>query len=260
MAGARIIFPEFRDEQSDSRYPFADTATLSSTTGVDIPRDLFFDAALYVINATTPLYISSISVSAIVTITIGDDAEINAATAQYNPIDPPDNGALDLIDSNNRPVGVLVCSKDRLSDIGGWAPVTHVFTKTATEFVSIVVVPAQEPGVRALTATDTAAFLTGDVWLVGRRGIMFRETTPNTIRVDIVGVPLFKREDCIDDEQKLIAQFAPKQFLRTINGCGPDKFGNFTIAASTKSAADTTLRVYAEDSVLKIAAVGTKVI
>jgi len=265
MSGARIIFPEFRDEQSDSRYPFADTATLTSTNGVVIPRDLFFDAALYVINATTPLYISSISVGAVVTITIGDAAELNAATAQYNPLSPPDNGALDLIDSNNRPVGILVGNKDNLSAIGGWEPITHKFTKTATEFVSGVVVPAKEPGVRALTATDTAAFLTGDVWLVGRRGIMLRETAPNTIRVDIVGVPLFKREDCFKQESSAsssqpVAPFPPKQFLRTINGCGPDKFGNFTIAALTKSASDTTLRIYVEDSVLKIAAVGTKVI
>ena len=260
MAGARIIFPEFRDEQSDSRYPFADSATLLSTTGVAIPRDLFFDAALYVINATTPLYISSITVDSVITITIGDDAELNVATAQYNPLAAPADGALDVIDSNNRTVGILIGNKDNLSVLAGWEPITHNFTKEATEFVSGVVVPAKEPGVRALTATDTAAFLTGDAWLIGRRGIVFRKTAPSTIRVDIIGVPLFKRELCVDDEQRPTTQFTPKPFLRTINGCGPDKFGNFTIAAVAKSAADTTLRVYAEDSVLKIAAVGTKVI
>lgn len=262
MAGARIIFPEFRDEQSDSRYPFSDDAKLKSTTGVQIPRDLFFDAALYVINASAPLYISSISVGSVVTITIGDADVPDVATTSYNPLTPPANGALEVIDSNGRPVGLLLGQKDMLSALGGWEPITHRFAKTATEFVPGVVIPAKEPGVRALTATNTAAFLTGDVWLVGRQGVVLRETAPNTIRVDIVGVPLFKRALCFNDEQQPLpgVQFNPKTFLRTINGCGPDKFGNFTIAAAANSAADPTLRVYVEDAVLKVAAVATKVI
>jgi hypothetical protein len=262
MAGARIIFPEFRDEQSDSRYPFSDDAKLKSTAGVQIPRDLFFDAALYVINASAPLYISSIAVGSVVTITIGDADAPDVAVTSYNPLTPPENGALEVIDSNGRPVGLLLGQKDILASLGGWEPIIHRFSKAATEFVPGVVIPAKEPGVRALTATSTAAFITGDVWLVGRQGVVFRETAPNTIRVDIVGVPLFKRALCFNEEQQPLpgVQFNPKTFLRTINGCGPDKFGNFTIAAAANSATDPTLRVYVEDAVLKVAAVATKVI
>lgn len=260
MSGARIIFPEFRDEQSDSRYPFADSANLMADTGNTMPRDAFIDASLYVINATAPLYVSSIAVGAIVTITIGDAAESAVATASYNPLSVPENGVIDVMDTLNRPAGMLIGNKKRLEAFGAWEPIVHDFSRRSAEFVASVVVPAKEPGVRAVTATDTTAFLTGDMWLIGRRGISFRQTAPNTIRVDIVGVPLFKRAECLNDLQQPIAQFAPKRVLQTINNCPPDKFGNFTIAAANKSAADTTLRVYVENDALKIAAVATKVI
>lgn len=260
MAGARIIFPEFRDEQSDSRYPFADTATLRASTGNIIPRDLFFDASLYVINATPPLYLASIAIGGTITIVIGDARSQNVATTTYDPLKPPANGALTATDAFGRPAGVLLGTDKGLASLGGWARQTHTFARQATEFVSGVVIPAKEPGVRALTADGTSAFLTGDVWLVGRNGIVLRRTTPNTVRVDIVGVPLFKRAVCLDDTQQPISQFTPAQFLQTINNCGPDAFGNFTIAPADKSASDTTLRVYVEDGTLKIAAIGTKVI
>lgn len=49
MSGARILYPEFRDEQSDSRYPFADSATLVSTTNAAavIAADTFIDASFF---------------------------------------------------------------------------------------------------------------------------------------------------------------------------------------------------------------------
>jgi hypothetical protein len=54
--------------------------------------------------------------------------------------------------------------------------------------------------------------------------------------------------------------FSPKDFLRTINGCGPDAFGNFNITVANKSGNDSVLRVYPENDVLRIEAVGSKVL
>jgi len=260
MSGARIIFPEFRDEQSDSRYPFADKALLVAGTGQVLPRDTFFDAALYVINATAPLYIYSIKITTDrVEITIGGVGDQQIATASYDPLNPPKNGQLSVVDVYGRPAGVLLAQERILAYIGGWELTTHTFSPTSTEFVSSVVLPAKEPGVRAVAVNSLDEFLTGDLWLVGRDGVVLRKDTraENTIRVDIVGVPLFKRLPCGTGTR--VNDFVPRDFLRTINGCEPDEFGNFSITVAAKTAADSTLRIYPENGALKMNVVGTKV-
>lgn len=264
MSGARIIFPEFRDEQSDSRYPFTDTAMLTADSDVELPRDTFIDAAIYAIDAVAPLYISSIEVTAsVVTINISTSTGDVVCSTGYTPLDPPTSGELALVDSYGRPAGLLLSSRARLALIGGWEPITHTFAQSATEFVAGVVYPAQEPGVRGLTlAADTADLITADIWLVGRDGVVLRADPPNSnvIRVDIVGVPLFKRLQCIDGTLQPIGTFAPKTFLRTVNGYGPDQFGNFNITVAAKASDATILRVYPENDVIKITAAGSKVL
>lgn len=263
MSGVRIIFPEFRDEQGDSRYPFADTALLAASTGRVLPRDAFFDAALYVINAAAPLYIYSIKVTtSVVEITIGGAGNQQIAVTSYDPLNPPKNGQLPVLDLHGRPAGMLLAKDNILAYIGSWELTTHVFTPTATEFVSSVVLPAKEPGVRAVSVSSLGEFLTGDIWLVGNKGVVLREDTheENTIRIDIVGVPLFKRLPCTNALGDQVSDFVPKDFLRTINGCEPDEFGNFSITVAAKTAPDSTLRIYPENGALKINVVGTKVL
>jgi hypothetical protein len=260
MSGARIIFPEFRDEQLDSRYPFADTATLIAATGFELPRTCFVDVSIYAIGAQTRVYMSSIEVTAdAVIINIGDSGSSVICSATYSPLNPPADGLLDLTDAYGRPAGILVSSRDALALLGGWAVTSHSFTPAAAEFVSSVVAPAQEAGVRGLF-TDAGKLLTGDVWLIGDRGVVLREKTPGVIRVDIVGTPLFKRVDCLNDDGTPKEAFLSRSFIRTINGCGPDEYGNFTITVATKTAPDSVLRIYPENGVLKIDAVGTRVL
>lgn len=259
MSGTRIIFPEFRDEQSASRYPFADSAFLTSDTGQIIPNDAFFDASLYVINATAPLYIAAIEVGAIVTIRIGAANAPYVAYAKYDPFSYPTNPTIAVYDTQNRPAGVLLLNAASAANVAGWSAGTHTFTATATEFVSSVTAPAQEPGVRAVATAGNNSFITGDMWLVGRRGVVLRKTDETTIRVDIVGAPLFKRELCATDGNENTV-FTPKTFLRTINGCAADEFGNFTITVVPKTTPDPTLRVYSENDAIKITIIGKRVI
>lgn len=259
MSGARIIFPEFRDEQSDSLYPFADGVTLRASTGLTIQRNSFLDAYIYAINATGRAYVSSIFVDLTsVTITIGANNSANVCTGSYNPTDPPDSGAIDLVDGYGRPAGIIVATKETLSLFGGWPAGLHEFTVAATELVASVVCPAKEPGVRGLLVNGE--LLTGDVWLIGDQGVVLRQTSPNTIRVDIVGDPLFKRALCLNEDGTPISAFVPKPFLRTINNCGPDAYGNFNLTIASPDVPDSILRIYPDNGVLKIESVGSKVL
>jgi hypothetical protein len=245
MTDARILFPEFRDEQSDSKYPFVDQATLLSETGaVQFTGDTFIDATLFPIGAGAELYVSTVVVDAqTVTIYVGDAVSTERASVQYSAVNPPASGVLALTDSYGRPAGVLVSSPLRLSTITTWPPGTHTFTATATAFVAAACIPANEPGVRGLRTPD-GRLLTGDVWLVGDGGVVL-SVTDNAIRVDVVGVPLFKRFVCepLDD-------FPARRYLKTINGCGPDAYGNFTITATNQLVTDPVLRVYPQNGTI----------
>lgn len=260
MAGARILFPQFREEQSDSRYPFADRAALTSVERkLDIGRNTFIDATLHVIGGDARAYISSIVVTAeLITINIGDSGNKLRANATFNPLAVPENGTLDIFDKYGRPAGMLLSTPLALASFGAWPLETHTFKIADTEFVASAVIPTNEPGVRGIAGPD-GALLTGDVWLVGDRGVVLRKDGDDTIRVDVVGEPLFQRFLC-----EPVDRFEPKTFLQTItvNGitCGPDDYGNFNLTATGHAAADTVLRIYHQDGNIKIDTVGRKVV
>lgn len=252
MADARILYPQFRDEQAASRYPFTDTATLVSTAGaLTIDAALFIDAVFFAIGGTARVYISSIVVSAdTVTINIGDQNTTTILSGSYAVLSPPTNGVVSFSDSYGRPGGSLVATKTGLANFASRDIGTYSFTMLATEFVAAVVIPANEPGVRALMPA-TGELMTGDIWLVGDQGIVLRWEAPNTIRIDVIGVPLHKRFVC-----EPFGSFPTKKFLKTINGCPADEYGNFTITATNQSINDAVLRVYPRDGTLVIDTVG----
>lgn len=261
-AGARILFPDFRDEQRDSRYPFTDSASLQSEDGrVEIARDTFIDAAFHVINATSRLYISSVDVTPrLVTISIGDRLTSVVAQTSFNPtpIGALASGALPVYDKLGRPAGALIATPDNLALFSGWAAGTYNFLPEAAEFVSTTSIPANEPGVRGITPASKE-LLTGDIWLVGDAGVTFRhegvQDGKQIIRVDITGVPLFNRYQCVP-----FNRFQPKSFVRTINNCPPDEYGNFTFTATGHRVSDTVLRITQGDGIILIDAIGRKVV
>ena len=258
MAGSRIIFPEFRDEQADSKYPFADTAALKTAgDGFELPRDGVIDAAIYAIGAGARAYLSRVVVGGnTVTLAVGDENNFNTAQVTYSPLTAPKNGQLYLRDTYGRPAGMLILTELCLALLGGWPTKEHVFDIAASEFVSSVVVPAQENCVRAIQSEDELNFLTGDVWLIGGNGVVLRQEDEEVIRIDINGEPLFKRLLCEGGDEP----YAPGPFLQTINGCGPDEYGNFNITAMGQNTPDTVLRIYPDKNQLKIGLVGKKVI
>jgi hypothetical protein len=258
MAGANILFPQFREEQSDSKYPFADFATLQSQDGrVSFKKDVFVDAVFYPIGGGSAAYISRVVVAVSkVTITVETVDPVVSVSASYDPLLLPVEPMLSFQDAYGRPAGNIVFNLELIAEIYQWGFGAYDFNRAGTEIVATAFIPAQEPGVRALTL-DGKNFLTGDVVLIGADGVVLRAETGNVIRVDIVGVPLFNRAAC-EDAGKITQ---PPRFVSTINGCAADEFGNFTITASNRGipagVADTTvMRVYPTNAGLVIATAG----
>jgi hypothetical protein len=258
MSSARILFPEFRDEQRASRYPFADTATLQSSTNatIQISTDTFLDASFFAIGGGARTFISSIDIATqTITIVIGDDDLTSRLSATYNPLQPPEDGVLNFVDVYERPGGMLLSTPAALALFSSWEIGTYEFTRAQTEFVASVSIPANEPGVRALQP-ETKQLMTSDVWLIGDQGVVVRLDGTNIVRFDIVGVPLFERAIC---EPKSV-DFPTKRFLKTINGCTADDSGNFTITASNRFAPDSVLRVYVDNGALVIDTAGRSIL
>lgn len=266
MTSERILFPQFRDEQAASKYPFADSVALLADSGFKIDPDTFVDASFYGIGMGRRVYLSAITITAqTTTFTVRDAATSNQLTGSYKNATPPENGVVALVDSYGRPAGMLLAASSAISQAGvtaqvsalaqfsAWSLGTHNFTPAATEFVATVVIPANEPGVRGLSS-DTSSPQTGDIWLVGKNGIVLRVEDENVVRVDIVGVPLFERFVCAPQ-----TEFKTTRYLQTINGCGPDKFGNFIIMSDSSLTDRPALRVYPENGTLTIKTIGPQV-
>ena len=247
----RHIFHEFRDEQEGSRYPFVDDASLKSESGtVTIGNDLFLDAAIYPIGSTTRLHIRQITVSQrLVQLELSDNNRRLMATAEFDPL--ADNlFTVRLVDPYGRDAGVLVSEPARLRIFTSWPVGVHTFPIGSAEFVASCCIPTPEIGVRGIL-TDAGEILTGDAIILGDNGIVVREEE-GEIRVDAVGDPLFLRKECGAN-----ANFATPRFLRTINGCGPDAFGNFTLTIGDNLADNTVLRIYPDgQGGLRLAAMG----
>lgn len=252
MGTQRIVFRDFRDENERSRYPFADGATLKTTDGrFAIDNGTFLDASIYAVGSRERTYISAIVVEPRkITIHIGDAVQPRRCFAEFDPFAEPYE--LRILDSLGRDCGILVTEPERAAVFSTWSLGTHVFNVNASEFVASCVIPTPEVGVRGIL-TEAGELLTGDAWIVGDNGVVVREDEGN-IRVDIVGDPLFVRKACVP-----LTEYVAPRFLKTINNCGPDAFGNVNLTVGDHFAENTILRIYPDGTGLRIEAVGRKV-
>lgn len=245
----RILHTEYREEQAAPRYPFADTANLQSNDGRSIPPDVFLDASLYPIGSGPRLFLAAITIATSqITFSLSDVTYTTLATAAFDPLAPP--SLLQFTDQYGRPAGILVAQPSLLNQFRTWPVGRHTFPLGATEFVASCVIPTPEPGVRGIL-TETGDLLTGDVWLVGDRGVVLRRDDDGAIRIDVVGDPLYIRQLC---EQ--VDRFSSPLFVRTINGYPPDKHGNFNLTVGSNRATKTVIRIYPAGDGLTIEAVG----
>lgn len=244
----RILFPEFRDELEFTRYPFADGATLTADTSQKIETDTFLDACLYPIGSTSRVYLSRIEITTTAaTLVLSDVSRKDLATASFELLAPPD--VLYFRDRLNRPAGIMVSESLRLARFSAWEVGTHTFALGTTEFVAAVVIPTPEAGVRAIQLDDGSTYA-GELWLLGEHGVVLRDHN-GAIRIDVVGDPLFVREQCTE-----VDQFTVPNFIKTINNCPPDPYGNFNLTVGDHFNEQTILRIYADNDGLVIEAVG----
>lgn len=243
-----VMFQEFRDELQTANYPFADVASLTTTDGLSLPQRLVLDASIFPAGLVVGARVASITVADIgTTITIGDSVSSNRATGFFAVNTTP--SILKLIDSYSRAAGVLVLDPLQVAAIAGWPLGTHVFQIGSANFVGTCCIAPPAPAVEALTA-DGNGFLTNEVWIVGKNGVVVREVN-GEVRVDVVGSPLFVRQLC-----QPVGQFVTPRFVRTINGQIPDIHGNFNLTTGNSLTPDTIVRIYPNGSGLQIEAAG----
>ena len=98
----RVVFPEFREQYKATKYPFVDTATLTSGD-LKLPKEIFCDASIYIPGATPPVYISKLTITgAENTVTISDYSKKYTATGIINPTAK----TIELYSPNNKQVGI----------------------------------------------------------------------------------------------------------------------------------------------------------
>src|SRR5258708_186253 len=137
---SEIIFPEWRNNNQQVRYPFIDSALLHSSRGIDLSQDIFDDARVYPIGAVAGIYLNRISVEAgIVTIAIADqNGEL--ATAWFNAVTNTKD-SLELFDQYGRPAGILVSDVLRFASLANLGAGDTTFTQADTEFAASVSIP-----------------------------------------------------------------------------------------------------------------------
>lgn len=233
-----ILYPAWYDENRLNKYPFEDSCSLKSTTGKIIPNHIFLDAAIYVIGSTKDMYLRELIVSTedkTITINLGTKSrELCSGSISVLSEDTTVN----LFDSYDRPCGVLVIGnpnrednieygKNSLRELFAWGAGTYKFTESATKLVNSCVHPLPNVGFRGIVLEDGELF-SGDVWLVGERGVILRKED-DKLRVDIIGTVFSKQQECNDTDPG--NDLYVRNVLQTINEIGPNENCGFILEA-----------------------------
>jgi len=225
-----VIHPSYYDDAINQAYPF-DASVARTNNTVTIDNDVFVDARVFVPNGTLDVYISKITIAATVQIVLASSrGDLGYATFERS--NPPDtihfwqsNTYLGLMQANPGTAGTSLTSGESVSDNIGlaklcsWPDGTYSFLPTQTRLAATVVVPQPQSGVRKFILSDGTG-VNDEVVLVGERGVQLtvvdtessssNEIGTTTIRVDIVGDPLFVRRAC---EAEGVLSYANNQLL-----------------------------------------------
>jgi len=238
MALQREYGQEWRDQVKSTKYPFTDTSSMLTTGNLSFDYTSVYDASFYVINWSSRLFITIIEITAdpnkTARIYVGDVSNQKAAYADVDPFNITE--VVTFNDSLGRQAGLLVVDPVAFAFIQTWPLGVHQM-RTNAETVPSAVTPMPSSYVTSLK-TVSGQYVSGDIWLIGEEGVVIR-TESGSLRVDIVGDPLFKRKEYDNPDE-----FPTPRFIKTINGNPPDENGDFKIVVGDFLAGDTILRVY----------------
>jgi len=248
-------FVEWRAANSGGKYPFAANVTLANDD-VFIPNDTFIDAKLYPVGADATLHLSQIIKDGNqITVYVGTTSSQLLASGSYDSGSPSE--VITLEDTSGRAAGMLLTSAQLMLPLVGWADGTYTFTQGQTGFAALVVVPVTANGVTSIRGSETTNKLSGNVWLVGGRGVVFEvdDSDPDepVITVNAVGEPLYKRATCEE------TGFPRPCLLQTINNIPADEFGNFLIGICGVDSNQTVFRIEPIANGLQIRSIGRTV-
>lgn len=243
------VFPSFREQFQRAKFPFVDTATLKSDEGVELAESAFTDAMIHPVGGDETLHLSRIDVSSDqVVFWVG--TRRNPLLASGTTSFPASGDTISLTDEYNRPAGVLVSDAVQLDAFFSWTPGTYNFSDRATRFCASCTTLLPDIGVQGFLLED-GTVISGHVYLYGEDGVVLSAGPDGcSIRVDVVGDPLFKQRAC-QEEQGIASN---KKYVKTING-KPGRYGNFILTPAV-SRDKPVLRFVPVDGGILVHAVG----
>ena len=145
------LFLEFENENAQRTYPFASGCRPVDTDGAPIGTGLLIDAAIYPVNSTGTIYLSSIK-DGVVSIS---DATGTIMTAKH----AHGQDTLEFYETKGlgRHVGTVLASSAEALDILVSGSKERTFRASATEFSASCVFPIENDGVLSLNVNGTGA-------------------------------------------------------------------------------------------------------
>lgn len=206
---------EYYNQNSIRKYPLAETANIESSSGVELPSNLFVDAVYY--SNTMQVGISTIKIDSdsVLTIQLTDNAicMVNIGSyALYNSVP---------IYMNDIDRGFFVLGEGirQANDLFG---TSATFTDCWLENSVVILLPQI---ITSLAILDKENVLKGNVGLLGTSGIQLT-TIDNAIEISAV----YERPECQPTGD----------YLKTLNGLSPDSNGNLVIEGKNLISVDNT--------------------
>lgn len=264
-------YPQWRNQNTNSPYPFADEASLrSNSPEFVLTNDWLVDAAIYSPIAVSPVHISRVVVDGnIATVTLTDSVQQLVGTGVITRFS---GNPIAIYDANQQPVATLVPSEASNSIIFSTGDGDFRFVEEATVFASSCVLQSPFASLSGFRVQDQT-LVEADIVLVGERGV--RLTVEESQEFDAAGQPQtvqLVRAHAIGDPQAITricdeAANRPTRFIRELvfqygnitHVCRPDELGNVLLVSESASVADSALRILVQPGEIKLELLGRSV-
>lgn len=189
------IFREFENENALRSYPFAAGCIPPDDEDAGIPSGVFVDAALYPVNPTGTLYLSSISDDGVFSVS-DDNGVVMTGTKSGSLVEMYDASAF------KRHVGTLMASSAEALDEFAGRGVNRDYKPSNSTFSSTCVFPVVIDGVLSLSVDDSGSSV-GELGFTNADDDAVRVSsgkTPDgrsTIRFDVLPTPVLENDDSI---------------------------------------------------------------